>query len=236
MEGFIDLKPSALATVRERIPTRRSTMTETMQFSIGADASCSDGICGEVSRVVVDPVAKAVTHLVVEPKHRKGLGRLVPLDLVEIVNGEIQVRCSNAEFDQLDLAEETDFLPGGYGYGAYGTGQVLYRPYYSLGMMGMGNAAQPVTHDTIPLGEVAVRRGEHVHATDGEIGKVQGIVIDPRDRRVTHVVLQEGHLWGRKEVAIPISAVIAVKDGIRLNISKDNVQDLPPVDFDHQAD
>ena len=78
-----------------------------------------------------------------------------------------------------------------------------------------------------------VRRGEHVHATDGAIGRVQGLVIDPRDRHVTHVLLQEGHLWGRREVAIPISAVTNVEDGIQLSITKQDVQDLPPVHTDH---
>ena len=39
---------------------------------------------------------------------------------------------------------------------------------------------QPVTYDTVPLDEVEVRRGEHVHATDGDIGRVQGLVIDRR--------------------------------------------------------
>ena len=52
-------------------------MAETTQFTIGAEAHCTDGVCGEVSRVVVDPVAQTVTHLVVEPKGREGLGRLV---------------------------------------------------------------------------------------------------------------------------------------------------------------
>ena len=45
------------------------------------------------------------------------------------------------------------------------------------------------------------------------------------------MLLQEGHLWGRKEVAIPISAVSRVADTIRLTISKQEAQDLPPVDF-----
>jgi hypothetical protein len=36
-------------------------MADTVQFRIGANASCSDGSCGEVSRVVVDPVARAIT-------------------------------------------------------------------------------------------------------------------------------------------------------------------------------
>ena len=78
-----------------------------------------------------------------------------------------------------------------------------------------------------------MRCGEQVHATDGDIGRVQGLVIDPRDHHVTHVLLQEGHLWGRKDVAIPIGAVTGVDDGIQLSITKDEVQDLPPVDIDH---
>jgi sporulation protein YlmC with PRC-barrel domain len=78
-----------------------------------------------------------------------------------------------------------------------------------------------------------VRRGERVHATDGEIGQVEGLVIDSRNHQVTHVLLQEGHLWGRKEVAIPIGAVTDVGDGIRLSVTKREVQDLPPVDIDH---
>jgi sporulation protein YlmC with PRC-barrel domain len=211
-------------------------MTETTPFTIGAHASCSDGACGKVTRVVVDPVARAVTHLVVEPKHRLDVGRLVPLDLVDATAGEVRLRCTLADFEKLDPAEETRFLPGTPGYPGYDPEQVLSMPYYGGGMGGgMGGAFVPVTvtYDTVPLDEVEVRRGEHVHATDGHIGKVQGLVIDPDSHRVTHVLLQEGHLWGRKEVAIPIGAVTRVDDGIRLNITKQQVQDLPPVDIHH---
>ncbi len=216
------------------------------QFTIGAEVSCTDGVCGEVSRVVVDPVARTVTHLVVEPGHRRGLGRLVPLGLTDAEPDEIRLDCTLAEFGQLDAAEETQFLPGSSGFGSYGPEQALSWPYYGLGIgggladgmgtgMGIGleNPSRTVTYDNVPLGEVEVRRGEHVHATDGDIGQVQGLVIDPRDHHVTHVLLQQGHLWGRKEVAIPISAVTGVDDGIRLSITKQQVQDLPPVDVDH---
>ena len=85
-------------------------MAEAASFTIGADASCTDGVCGEVTRVVVDPVARAVTHLVVEPKHREGFARLVPLDLVDAAAGGIRLRCTLAEFDALDPAEETQFV------------------------------------------------------------------------------------------------------------------------------
>jgi sporulation protein YlmC with PRC-barrel domain len=96
--------------------------------------------------------------------------------------------------------------------------------------MGMGMAGpQAITNDRVPMGEVEVRRGEHVFATDGAIGRVQGLVIDPSDHCVTHVLLDEGHLWGQKRVAIPIGAVRDVEDGVRLNLSKDEVRDLPEV-------
>jgi sporulation protein YlmC with PRC-barrel domain len=216
-------------------------MTETVEFTIGVEASCTDGACGKVTRVVVDPVARVVTHLVVEPKHRSGLGRLVPLDLVDVIAGEVRLGCTLAGFDHLDAAEETQFLPGSNGgYGGYGPGQTLSWPYYGLGGfgagrglgLGVGNVVQPVVYDTVPSGEIAVRRGEQVHATDGDIGRVQGLVIDPRNHHVTHVLLEEGHLWGRKEVAIPINAVTHVDNGIEINITKQQVEDLPPVDID----
>jgi sporulation protein YlmC with PRC-barrel domain len=219
-------------------------MAETAEFTIGAEVSCSDGDCGKLRRVVVDPLARAVTHLVVEPKDREGLARLVPLDLVDATAAEIRLRCTVAAFEQLDSAEETQFIPGSSGYAAYGPGQVVSMPYYGLGGgigvpgaldVDLAGVSQTVTYDKVPLGEVDVRRGEHVHATDGDIGRVQGLVIDPADRHVTHVLLQEGHLWGRKEVAIPISAVTGVEGGIHLSITKQQVQDLPSVDIDHPA-
>ena len=212
-------------------------------FTIGSDVSCTDGVCGELTRVVVDPVARAVTHLVVEPAGRQGLARLVPIGLTEPggTGRQIRLRCTLAEFEHLGPAEETQFIPGSQGYAAYGPEQVLSWPYASLsgvpGVPGdeLAGVSQTVTYDTIPLGEVEIRRGEPVHATDGAIGHVEGLVIDPRSHHVTHVLLQEGHLWGRKEVAIPVGAVTGTDDGIRLSLSKREVGDLPPVDVEHPA-
>jgi sporulation protein YlmC with PRC-barrel domain len=215
-------------------------MAESMQFTIGAEARCQDGACGTISRVVVDPIARVVTHLAVVPRHHEGDGRLVPVTLVDSSSDGVSLRCTMAEFEKLDAAEETRFLPGASGYEGYSAGQVLAWPYFGLGGgmglgMGMGGENMPttVTYDAVPLGEVAVRRGEHVHATDGDIGRVQGLVIDARNHHVTHVLLQEGHIWGRKEVAIPIGAVTGVEGGIHLDITKQQVQDLPAVEVDH---
>ena len=208
-------------------------MSETTSFTIGAGASCPDGVCGEVTRVIVNPLTRAVTHLVVEPKHRHGSGRLVPLDLIAAATGDIRLHCTLAEFEKLDPAVETRFLPGTSGYSGYDREQVLVMPYYNIGVADAYCRPMTVTYDAVPLNEVQVHRGEHVHATDGHIGRVQGLVIDPDSHHVTHVLLQEGHLWGHKEVAIPIGAVTGLDDGIRLNLTKRQVQDLPPVDISH---
>ena len=206
-------------------------MPEPTQFSIGAEASCSDGPCGVVVKVVVNPVAETVTHLVVEPKHRAGLGRLVPLDLVETAASEVRLRCTTAEFDALPIAEEIQLLPGS-GFAGYATGEAMSWPYYSAGTIGPGNTTPAITHDTLPLGEVAIQRGEPVHAADGEIGHVEGLVIQPHNHHVSHVLLQEGHIWGRKVVAIPIGGVSGIDHGIRLTLTKDEVGALPAIDVD----
>jgi sporulation protein YlmC with PRC-barrel domain len=205
-------------------------MADTTQFTIGAEASCTDGPCGHVIRVVVNPVAEVVTHLVVEPTHREGLGRLVPLNLVTVDadSGEVKLGCTLEEFGQLESAEETLFLPSTGIYAGYASSQVFALPYYGLGI-----GTITVVTDSLPVGEVAIRRGQQVHATDGGIGRVQGLVIDRTSHHVTHVMLQEGHLWGRKDVVIPISAVSGIEGGdITLTLTKQEVQDLPAVDVD----
>ena len=216
-------------------------MAET-PFTIGADARCSDGVCGRVTRVVVDPVARAVTHLVVQPGNWPGLGRLVPLDLVEgATPKEIQLRCTRAEFDALRFAEDTDFVPGASRgqYSGYSAEQLLMLPYYGWTA---GEDVRQAREDgpagaygSLPPGEVGVRRDKRVYATDGEIGRVEGLVIHPGNHHVSHVLLQQGHLFGRRQVAIPIGAVTGVVDTVQLNITKQQVENLPPVNIDHPS-
>lgn len=204
-------------------------MGGTSQFMIGAEVACTDGVAGELSRVVIDPVAHALTHLVVRPKHRRTLDRLVPLDLVEGADGEVRLRCTLAEFDKLDEAEEVQFLHGAGGFG-YTPTQTLLLPYFAW----IRSQSAVTTWDTVPLGEVDVRRGDEVQATDGEIGHIEGLVIDPGNGQVTHVLLQEGHLWGRRQVAIPIAAVtkLDAATGVNVSLTKQEVEGLPPIDLD----
>ena len=107
------------------------------EYTLGASASCSDGPCGEVIRVILDPVARTVTHLVVEPRHRPVDGRLVPVAMIDAGATEIGLRCTLAEFDRLDASEEIEFVEGmDYG-GGYGSPDAV-QGYGNLGGMGVG--------------------------------------------------------------------------------------------------
>jgi hypothetical protein len=194
-------------------------MAEPTEFTIGARAACSDGFCGEVRRVIIKPATLAVTHLVIDPG--QGPARLVPLHLIDAVAGEVRLRCSLAEFAELDRAEETEIYEniGDPGGALSGMGVGTVRPHKHV---------RTFVTDAVPVGEAEVSRGEPVHAVDGEIGRVHGFLVSLDDQRVTHVLLGEGHLWGRREVAIPVSAVTGAEDGIRLNLTKKQVEDLPP--------
>jgi len=201
-------------------------MTAETEFSIGAEVQCSDGPCGEIRKVVIDPVARKVTHLVVEAPHREGLGRLVPLDLVAVSDGAVTLRCTNDELARLEAAEELQFLPGSMGMLGYLSPDVLTVPYY---LLGANDTVPPVVGDTLPPGEVAFRRDTVVHASDGEIGRVDGFAIDPESHRVTHVILQSAHLLGHDDIAIPIGCVTTMIDGVEVALTKDEVRALPKV-------
>jgi len=169
-----------------------------------------------VSRVIIDPATETVTHLVIEPKHWLGVGRLVPLDLVDTTGGGLSLRCTVEEFGNLEPAEEAELAEDVTG------GLALNAP------MGATSPVPVILQDVVPLGEADVERGEPVHAVDGEIGRVEGLLVNPDNHRVTHVLLQEGHLWGRKKVSIPVSAVTGVENGIQLSLTRKQVEDLPP--------
>ena len=215
-------------------------MRENREDVIGSHVRCAGQECGEVEFVVVNPVADKLTHLVVRPDGESE-PRLVPIHLAEPGPDGVDLHCTRAEFEAFESAEQSYFLPGAEPDGPGHGERVLAWPFFGLapspGLLGVapGLEAEPATTtvENIPVGEVSVRRGERVHAVDGEIGRVRGLVVVPPDSAVSHVLLDEGHLWGRKRVAIPIRDVAGIDaDGVAVRLSKDEIRELPPVDVE----
>ncbi len=202
-------------------------MTE-ITLVIGAGARCSDGFPGELKHLVVDPGARAVTHLVIEPEREHGTGyglaRLVPLDHVDVAKDEIELRYTEAEFKDLSPAEEAlaeyvpvQLLPASQGWRTAGEEALP------------GDQIEPVREveeiDLIPENEVEESRGDHVHATDGHVGQLHALRVNADGGQVTQVIVKR-HPWSRKELAIPADMVSGFGDGIQLSITKRDVQAL----------
>jgi hypothetical protein len=217
-------------------------MQDTLEYVIGSRVRCAGDECGELDFVVVDPVADKLTHLVVRPDEDGAPSRLVPVHIAVPGPDGIDLNCTRARFEEFEPAERTRFLPGAEDAQVLGHGdRVLEWPFYGLALspalVGPAEGVDPepttVTVERIPVGEVSVRRGERVHATDGQIGRVRGLVVATPDSAVSHVLLDEGHLWGRKRVAIPIRAVTGIDEGgVAVDLTKDQIKDLPPVDVE----
>ena len=218
-----------------------------MRLELGKPVNCTDGPFGKLADVIIDPTKRVVTHLVVEPDGGHGETRLVPIELASAEEGEtpaIAVRCSAHEMDQLDPVEETAYIRLGESPDVepgwdLGVETVLAEPYYYYGTVGgLGYETGPadydphatVTYDRIPKGEVEIRRASDVTSADGHhLGEVDGFLVDDDDA-ITHFVLERGHLWGRREVTIPIKAVGQVlTDAVTLTLTKDEVGELPSV-------
>jgi sporulation protein YlmC with PRC-barrel domain len=192
------------------------------EVPVNAEVECSDGVCGHSTYVILNPVTDEVTHIVVERENYPFSDRLVPMGIVEhSTSKRVVLRCSSAELAEMETFTETEFVR---------PSNVSSLPLLMWPYAAAEEALMPLQHERIPAGELAVRRSARVRATDGEVGRVDEFLVDPDDGQITHLVMREGHLWGTKEIAIPVSAIAQVKeDMVYLKLDKAGIEALPEV-------
>jgi sporulation protein YlmC with PRC-barrel domain len=85
-----------------------------------------------------------------------------------------------------------------------------------------------------PAGELAIRRGARVEAVDGHAGRVDEFLINPENDHITHLVMREGHLWGQKDVTIPMSQIDRFADNtVYLKLNKQEIEELLTIPVQH---
>jgi hypothetical protein len=204
-----------------------------VEIRLQAQVECTDGVCGRSACVLMNPVLDQVTHLVVREDASPHTEYIVPVNVVTATTADaIALRCSKAELEKMDPFVQTEFIEEkvpqmypAYG-GGNGMGSLYYWPYTSYER----TVNVPVEHLQIPPGELAVRRGTRVEATDGYVGKVDEFLVNPENGQITHLVMREGHLWGQKDVTIPLSAMGDTRqDTVFLKLDKQQIESLPTV-------
>ena len=195
-----------------------------MDIPIDAEVFCTDGFCGRSTHVVLRPKTEEVTHLVVKENELPLREVLIPVSAIAATTPDsINLRYTRHEIAGRQPFIETDYVqvdiprPAG---GIYYMEPYVYPEVETL----------PVKHEAISAGELAVRRGASVQATDGHVGRVDEFLVDPENDHITHLVLREGHVWAQKDVTIPISEIEHIEDNaVYLKIDKRGVEALPAI-------
>jgi sporulation protein YlmC with PRC-barrel domain len=195
-----------------------------MDLPLNVDVHCLDGRCGRSTYIIINPATDQVTHLIVREQWPSRTERMVPVELIAITTRDIVVlNQTRAEFTSLDPFNQTDFVYTNVPHHATDPSLTLLWPYVV--------PAKRVIEDNIrriPLGELAVRRGARVQATDGRVGRVDEFVVDTDGGQITHLILREGHLWGQRDVAIPLVLIDRMEENVvQLNVNKKSVGELP---------
>jgi sporulation protein YlmC with PRC-barrel domain len=149
---------------------------------------------------------------------------MVPIERIAVTTRDVVVlNQTRAEFTSLDPFNQTDFVYTNMPHHATDPSLTLLWPYVV--------PVKRVIEDNIrriPLGELAVRRGARVLATDGRVGRVDEFVVDASGRQITHLILREGHIWGQRDVAIPLALIDRIEENVvQLNVDKKSVGELP---------
>ena len=149
--------------------------------------------------------------------------RLVPVQFIAGTDhDQIYLNCTRQELRLLTPLVEAEFLwakiPGFNKSHPY-----LLHPYVTpRRRMTKGESVSP--------DRLRIRRGAPVQASDGKVGWVDEFVVTPNNGEVTHLLLREGHLWGCKEVTIPVSAIERTEGTtVHLKLNRRGVQALPSV-------
>jgi sporulation protein YlmC with PRC-barrel domain len=202
-----------------------------MDIPIDAEVYCMDGLSGRSTYVVLNPVTDTVTHFIVEETTLPNIERLVPIEKIKQSDHErIDLNCTRSELEKMESFIETDFLRSStneysvpFDYPT--TTPLLIWPYLEL-----PNEVTILRLEHIPPSELAVRRGASVKATDGHVGEVDEFVVNKENGHITHLVLKEGHMWGEKDIAIPVSEIDRIEENaVFLKIDKSMIGSLPVI-------
>ena len=200
--------------------------SQAMEVPLNVEVHCTDGRCGRSTHIVLNPATEQITHIVVREKQPSRVERLVPTVLICQTAAEvILLDCTLEEFSALEPFIQTEFVYGDLPHHATDPSLTLLWPYVVPAKRVVGDKIRP-----IPPGELAVRRGARVEATDGRVGRIDEFLVDPDSGGITHLCLRETRLRGDRVKCIPVSQIDEIKEKVvYLNVEKETIASLPSV-------
>ncbi len=198
-----------------------------IDLPINAEVFCSDGIAGRSTYTIGNPVNQRITHLVVKSYRPPFHEYLVPVDQVEETRDDrIRLRCTRDDVLRMNPFVYEEYIPADFP-NDLSWPYVLSAPATNLGDK-IVTTYTTVTHQNLPAGTAALRRGARVEATDGYVGQIDELLINPDTMQVTHLVLWERHVFQKREITIPLSQIDHIDEmAIYLKLDRQSVEALP---------
>ena len=208
-----------------------------MRLELGRAVKLADGAAQQLVDVVIDSGSKRVTHLVVQPRDHGEEARLVPVGLAEEPGGgaELSLRCTAKDLERFDLVHEFELLHAGERPKEdpkwdVGVEDIVVTPTYAptafgeYAGAGAGDSEVSISYDRVPKGEIELRRASSVYSSDGHhLGSLEGVVLGDNGR-LTELFFERGHLWWKREVAVPAEAISKFEsDLVKLSLKKDEL-------------
>jgi uncharacterized membrane protein len=199
------------------------------EISTNAKVECVDGPCGQVITMIVDRETRKVTHLVIEDETLpwKPYQRMVPIDqLAEATRDLVRLRCKREDVAQMEPFIQTHYIK---------KTELSYSMYQGGGGLPPDASEVGVSYSTyeeekIPEGAVAIKPGTEVEATDGHVGVVGDLVVDPESGVVTHFGLETGGPKHKAEISLPLAAIDHVAGNtVYLRLNKQAIAQLPAI-------
>lgn len=169
-----------------------------MLLALHVPVLCADTICGVVSGILLDAARRHVAYVLVQQLGLLGPERLVPPSAISAADA----RALRLRIDEEALIE----------YDVFDEPVSAYRL-----------EPEPPTWTEAHM----LRHAARVLATDGPIGRVGALALNPDDWTIEQIILRRGHLWGARDIAIPMSQVAEISEfTVSLSLSRNEVEAL----------
>ena len=205
-----------------------------MEISVGAKVSSTAGKYGNVTSLLVNPATRQVTHVVVKEHGFLGQERMVPIQFVtESLPDEINLRLAPESLHSMENFDDVSYTGGEDTFDT-----ALVEAYFSHPFVLPEYDAEEEHYyihiENVPPGELAIHAGAQVYAADGLLGRIAGFLVSAIDDRISHLVMQTGHLRGRRQITVPVTAIDHIAwDGIYLTLDKATAGELPAAPIQH---
>jgi hypothetical protein len=229
-------------------------MSDMEDYTIGA----ADGIIGRVRDFYFDDEDWVIRYLVVEtdggaPQRKVlispiGIGqpnwseKILP---VALTRAQIQNSPDIDTNKPVSRQHEMGYL-GYFGYAPYWGGGGLWGAGISPDVLqaGLQNGALSAVNDDVHLRSGNAIMRYYVHASDGDIGHVQGLIVDEKSWAIRYVIVNTSNWWMGHEVIIApdwIDDIDWLDSRLSINLTRQSIKDSPaydpkvPVSQEHDA-